>query len=545
MFDEIAAIGVDQDSNISGRASKAVAKAATTPHPHLSPIRLFPGDGQPFRVIYGSGTQAYAYHPDGHLLSSTSSGIDWNRIYSPASTDPLPGYRDCFLPLPTTATTPSNIVALANAGTPSNPVIRPLYSTNSGTTWQQASTTPATFPTNAQPLGASSLIRDPNTGSLFYGEYYQPGQDNVAQINLYRSPDNGLTWVTFYSFPGLGSTATHKIRAINSLNYDPYTKQIFITTSGTLPGSGIYRINNQTVEPYLTNSQLPHNNAACVDLMFFPNSIVFGSSNTNIIYSSPRTSPASTTPLHETNAGSWWSWPSSPDYSSYTISTSNDPTQVAKDTSSHLYSISNEGKDIYELGAVSGAGEAFGPIALQSITPKTSPPTSRVWLNSRFYSQNISGLFSQTQSSTSLYLPNTQRNSGATPIERIQGTYTLAPQEIKTIGYVRVPRRRRDLVVFDIGVYKLSGNGLTNIRLQNATKNTTLPAASLNAWERAHDIGYQAPWWARFENLTAGDIIFIQLTNPSTTDPAEMSGFVSYRFERSRRFDFDWSVNGF
>lgn len=516
--------------------------------PTITAVRTFPADAFPLRIIWGDGDNAYAVHQDGFLMRTQSSGVDWVRLHSPGPNDPIPGYKDVFMPIPDTDL--QRIVAMGNAGTFTAPVMQPMYSADGGRTWTNAAS--GTLLTGDQPLGATSMGRDPNSGHLYFGAYLPSGADRVPELRLWRSTDQGVNWSVFHVFPGMSSTTGQPVtRHIHSITWDQYSQRLYLTVGDLQPGGGIYRVtaDGTGVEPVLLNTQVPNYLACAIDLMFFPNHIVWGTDNSSElgIFRMARDQIGATNPQVEktfrTNSSNWWAWPLDPQGTRWMMSGSNDSAYTNIDTACHLYIVGDEGLEVHEVGTVPGQGEWGGPLSVQCVGPRDGK--SRFWMNSRFFSSNWSGYFAATMSTGIAVEGRDRREIGAMPTERLHGTATVDPGSSAVLGHLRVPRRRRDLVVFDMGRYIVSGPNTAVVEVWNPRTNSRVGGLQTNALDRAFDIGYQAPWWTRAEKLDAGDVLLLRLTNTGTTSPVTVTGFMSYRFERSRRSDYDWSPNSF
>lgn len=514
--------------------------------PHVSAVRTWPADGQPLRVIWGDGRVAYAVHPDGHLLSTNTSGTDWSRLHTAAPTAPMPGYKDIFMPIP--GTSPQRIVASGNAGTFTSPLMQPMVSTNNGATWTNATSGPLVR--NEQPLGATSLGRDPLTGHLYFGTYFVSGHDQVTELRLYRSTDQGTSWSVFHTFPGLRSTTGRPVtRHIHSCTWDQYSQRMYFAVGDLNPGGGLYRTtaDGSTVEPVLTNQQVANYAACMIDPMFFPNHIVWGTDNSSElgIFRMARTEIGNPDPTLEktfrTNASNWWSWPLNPQGTRWMLSGSNDSAYNNLDTACHLYVVDEDGLSVHEAGTIPGQGESGGPISAQCVGPRDGK--GQFWLNTRFFTSNISGLFAATFSTGMAITGRETRDVGATPSERITGHAVIPAGGSVTVGHLRVPRRRTDLVVFDMGVYKTEGAGAAQILVTDEQGNTVGGIAT-STYAMSYDIGPMAPWWTRAENLVPGQILLVKLRERSGTGSVSATGYLTSQFEVNRRFDFDWSFNG-
>jgi len=321
--------------------------------PTLVVERSWPDSKVDYQILWASadGVTLYAVGLDSTLRKSVDSGDTWTA----KATVPLGvGEVGAFLK------TAANTLLTFNVTFPSSGVM--IRSTDDGATWA----TVFTGPPNRAPLGVQSWCQDPITGYLYYGEYQFNDDGTQTTINVYRSTDDGLTWATFHTFPGIATApGPNRVRHVHTVNWDGVQGRVVVLTGDDDPGAGMYRVNagGTGLEPMLLNSQVTNlpavtSGARAIAYIPFPDYIAYGgdTSQNPYIMRVLRTELVKPNPVVErvyrANSTVWHAAKASDDGSRWVICASNENPGLRLDTSAHLYSVEDQGATVTEIAAL-------------------------------------------------------------------------------------------------------------------------------------------------------------------------------------------------
>jgi hypothetical protein len=310
--------------------------------PVFSIENKYPNIRSPFTPLWVEGSTIYAIASDLTLRKSTDGGETWvNKGYNNQ------GFSStrCFLKLST------GTLLTVSSG---NKILR---STDDGLTWDAI----FTYRTGTMPLGSQSWAVDKQTGYIYMGEYWTTAQD---QINIYRSMDDGLTWQIFFTFNTTGSGI---IKHIHALQWDHVDKRIVICAGDATDYTGLWRVNvnGDGLEKIVTNDMLPPeliDSPRCIGIMPFTNYIVWASDSTSnpYLFRMARNQIGLQNPtierIYRLNSTAWFTCKASTDGSRWVFSSSEEANSL--DDLVHLYAVEDEGKTVWELGAITSGGAA-------------------------------------------------------------------------------------------------------------------------------------------------------------------------------------------
>ncbi len=138
-----------------------------------------------------------------------------------------------------------------NSGTPTT-VWR---STDDGVTWVLVHTWPTLG--SPRPMGSTGWAIDPVTNYIYSGEY-QSVDTGISTITVYRSTDDGATWAAFHTFAGPSTASADKIRHVHGIQWDPFALRIVVMAGDSEPAAGLWQVNTAgtALEPLLLNRDI-------------------------------------------------------------------------------------------------------------------------------------------------------------------------------------------------------------------------------------------------------------------------------------------------
>ena len=195
------------------------------PKPHRAPnlaiLRTMPDDDLGLQVIGTEGGVLWARGADSSLYKSDSSGKNWeHRSYHPSDIQARGGIARCA----------DGALLIFDSS------YRIRRSTDEGSTWKIVHERRAP---GLEPLTTQSIVVQPGTGHIYYGEYTNGTGEDVVDCALWRSTDHGVTWEIFYTWGLLGRVEGPEIiRHIHSVQIDPYTNEVYVMLGDGTPEIG-------------------------------------------------------------------------------------------------------------------------------------------------------------------------------------------------------------------------------------------------------------------------------------------------------------------
>ncbi|MFL4480036.1 hypothetical protein ACIPUB_17385 [Paeniglutamicibacter sp. ORCA_105] len=441
-------------------------------NPTLTTKRAFPNARSSYRPVYGDGNTVYAVGRDMCMRKSVDGGMNWSGRFKTLNQQ---AYRDCFLKL--------------SSGT-----ILTLHNTAPLTIWRSTDDAANFMQVHGLApgmilLGPQSWCQDPNTGYVYYVEYASPGGPNMR---VWRSTNDGTSFMIFYTFPGQSQSTNHaRVKHLHSAIYDPVSRRVCIMAGDTEPGAGIYRVtaDGASVEPIIINPQMPDpdGQACAIGMMSFPDHIAWGSDRpgNGQLWRLPRDEIGKPTPVAESiyrlNGEAWWTVKARDDSSLWMMSTGNEtseghigPRDKILDASVHLYAIWGGGAKVADMGTV-------GSTRLYSGVTPIGPGGTDFWIGTRGFNNDGAYRAEIARGGQTLPLPQT---SGAPALYEYLSTVNSGNVTVQAGGemvfaHARVPKILRTLFVKDVGVLKLSGSG--GLRIKARVQGTGALAANIDS----------------------------------------------------------------
>ncbi len=312
-------------------------------YPVLAVERAWPNANEDYKLLYGCEGTLYAVGFDNRIRKTAYDGLlPWGeRGTSPPAV--ALGLRSCFLLMPT-----GTLLAISDT-TP--PVI--YRSVDDGATW----TAVHTYAEGTTPLTSQSWCVDGTTGYVYYGEY---GGDTLAEISIYRSTDDGLTFEKWFTFAGPATEDADRIRHVHGCQYDSVSGRVYFSCGDSQAAGGIYRVSadGTTVEAVVTNAQttaLFRENAYPIALAFMPDYIVWASDANPrpAIHRLARTELGTEDPtverLQRVSGTSWGTCRAAADGSAWLLTTSK---ESGFDIGAHIYAVYDNGTTVREVGFI-------------------------------------------------------------------------------------------------------------------------------------------------------------------------------------------------
>ena len=316
------------------------------PHrnPNLAVTKSWPDSTANIQIIFTEGETVWGTARDRSLYKSTSAGHWEHKAYLSSGVAPRGGMVRCA----------------DNSLLHFDTSYRMRRSTNEGSSWAIVHERRAP---GLEPLSTQSILVQPKTGHIYYGEYTNGTGEDVKDCALWRSKDHGVTWEIVYTWPLLNrADGPDVIRHIHSVQVDPYTDEVYVMTGDGTDKTGIWKVQGDTCVPVLTNDMLGRDwfeSPRCISLMFFPDWVAWGSDSTTnpYVFRIPRsafgTDPSKLERGPRLSSTAWGAARASEDGSRWALFTSDEayPTYAA-DRMAHIYAVEDQGATVYEVGAI-------------------------------------------------------------------------------------------------------------------------------------------------------------------------------------------------
>lgn len=316
--------------------------------PTLAIHDVWPRATEQYVILWATPTEIYAL--DGtSLIKSTNGGSTWTTRGSVATGF---GSRGAFLKLAT-----GTLLAVIDASPQ-----RIERSTDDGATW----TAVHDWRANTIPLTPSAWCED-GSGNVYYGEYTAGSN---ADLNVYRSTDDGASFAVFYTFPGPDTADASRIRHVHACVLDPVSGDVYVSVGDSEAKSGFYRVVGATLEPVVTNdmwSGYPTERVYAVEIMFFPDYLVWVSDGGSTapdpgfnLYRMARDQIGEASPVIEQGydlGGAGWAALRAADDGSEWICTTAPEEGKGVDTACHIFAVRENGASVYELGCIPAENE--------------------------------------------------------------------------------------------------------------------------------------------------------------------------------------------
>lgn len=490
--------------------------------PALHIDREWPSNRSEYRILWAQGDTAYAEGPDKTLRKSTDGGRTWAaKTFNFA----LSNYRGMFLK------TAAGSLIQARDMLP----VQFYRSTDDGATW----TAGTQCRTGGIFLTAQSWAQDPVTGYIYAVEYHT-SDGTFADVRVYRSTDDGVTFDVWYTFPGPTSSDPNKVRHGHSVQWDSVSQRIYIQMGDADNAAGIYRVNaaSTSLEPVVTRAMLAAagivtvpNLARSIGIMWFPDYIVWGVDEPQgEIVRMKRTEIGKPAPvierIYQLTSGGWGCVKASADGSTWlTFGSAETAGNTSGDRNMHVYAVTDQGATVWEVGSIPAAGQDF---AAPAAVGQAEIHSDVLWFCTRgmdsgtvdrYYKAQF-GLGTQqigsTNSSRPLYYGSPETISGRGAVA-INGTYTL--------GYTRAPLTARRMYIIGAGVHSLSGT----VRVRAIRKDTNAVIASTTAKNiRGGVERREASEYFLEMQLPADTDVEIRLEDNTGTTAGEGTGYVTF-----------------
>lgn len=525
------------------KTSRGAAVPEFMRHPTLGVERVWPNTYEDVTLLWTSvdGETVYAQDQGGYFLKSTNGGRTWSSRQlippQPGGTLRRLGRQGAFLRLKN-----GTLLSVPRVDNAIGPAMYFARSTDDGVTWTYVDV--RTLTAGGTHLGPTSWCEDPVTGYVYYGEY-DPA-DTQAEVNVYRSTDSGATWSKFHTFPGPATSHADKVRHIHSVEWDHIAQRILITTGDPEPAAGIYRVNaaGTGVEPLLLNRQITNaythdgttpftQSARAIGIMPFPDYIAYAAdSQLAALVRVPRSAlvtdgvtPVDVEVVKYLNSTAWFAIRASNDGSRWVMSASQEGASTRIDPAAHLYAVEDQGATIYELGTWLSPSAA----SWVSISPVGDAQSSgdTFYLRAHNSPRPAAWRCSLLASSGSpLPLPPTELKRAWTWQNFTTPQTTLEPGETLVFGFQRVPAGASALMVYDMGVLRLSGAYGTVARIQSVD-GATVYATAGGPSERANSQVAPSEREAFSRAPAPGsDVVFV-MHNTSATEPVTALAFIT------------------
>ncbi|WP_457948328.1 WD40/YVTN/BNR-like repeat-containing protein [Pseudarthrobacter sp. alpha12b] len=510
--------------DIQGGAFPAVLRA-----PVLTVEKSWPNRDADYRILWteNAGQTLYAIGYDMGVRKSTDGGATWT----------FKGYQGfgiadtgAFLKLA------SGTLLMMRPGTPA--AIQ--RSTDDGATWTapfNTATTPASR-TSTYAMGVQSWAQDPVSGAVYYGEY-DIANDKTTLL-VYRSTDDGATWPVFYTFPGYASTDPNKVRHVHSIDYDTVMGRMIFMIGDSDPAAGMYRVtaDGTSVEPLLLNRDVPGipDAARAIGIIPFADYLCWtgDSSGNPYLMRMARTEIGKANPIVERvyrlNSTGWFTIKASDDGSRWIFSASPENTSIRIDRAAHLYSVEDQGKTVYEIGALAIPSTAGGIPAIAPVG-QSRIHGDMMFLQAHSAGRNAVWKVQLAKGTTPLpwpmdsptaYLPTTV-NSGAVDL-------AASPNNTQVFAHTKAPYFAKKLHIFEMGCIGQSGDvSMVRVRAKKKSDGTVLFSSAV-ASERAQRRAEAGGPIISIDMTAADDIEFeIYL---SAVGAARCTATVTYGFGR-------------
>lgn len=316
--------------------------------PTLVTERAWPNNRGEYRIMAhaDAGQTLWAFGWDSTVRKSLDGGLTWaKKAYQAFGFNIGIGFLR------------TNAGALLGMRTGSTAIV--MRSTDDGATW--TTVTIASARSAHYPMGSQSWTVDPATGYIYYGEYTTV--DNLAELYLFRSTDDGASFSVFHTFPGYAATGNpDKVRHIHSVQWDHVQQRVVAMLGDSDPAAGMYRVNaaGTAMEPMLLNRDIPSitDGARAIGIIPFPDYICWTNDTTGNPYLMriARSELGKSSPvverIYRMNTSGWFTCKASANGSRWIFTSSQESQATRIDTSAHVYAVEDQGATVYEVGSV-------------------------------------------------------------------------------------------------------------------------------------------------------------------------------------------------
>ena len=495
------------------------------PKPHRAPnlaiLRSMPDDDLGMQVIGTEGGVLWAAGTDNSLYKSDSSGKNWeHRSYHPSGIQARGGITRCA----------DGSLLIFDIS------FRIRRSTDDGRTWKVVHERRST---GLEPLSTQSIVVQPGTGHIYYGEYTNVGTtDDFSDIALWRSTDHGETWEIFHSWPRHRiSPGPLSIAHIHSVQIDPMTSDVWIMCGDASPSTGLWKVQGDTCVPMLTNSMLSSglfDAPRAIGLMFFPDYIAWGSDSTNQphIFRMPRSAmgvdPSKLEKGPRMSSTSWGTARASEDGSRWVMFSSDESFPAhAADRMAHIYAVEDQGATVYEVGAVPSRTNS----GVTTLQPLAQPEEYGLdfWFNMRSGSGAWRGAWQARLGYGGQTIPWPVTAEKSFTQSQNSGMRELDAAGSEIFGVAVAPSFARKLEIWEGSAYRSAGGVAGSVRMQvmvDGEEVWSTPSASARQASRREHGGPVASI-----PVTAGKLVEFRIANTHGT-PATGCAGVTYAWVR-------------
>ena len=489
--------------------------------PNLAILRSMPDDDLGMQVIGTEGGVLWATGADNSLYKSDSSGKNWEHLsYHPSGIQTRGGVTRCA---------DGSLLIFDTS-------FRIRRSTDDGRSWATVHERRAT---GFEPLTTQSIVVQPGTGHIYYGEYTNVGTpDDLPDIALWRSTDHGETWHIFHSWP------RHKVAPgplsiahIHSVQVDPMTSDVWVMCGDASPSTGLWKVEGETCVPMLTNSMLSSglfDAPRAIGLMFFPDYIAWGSDSTANphIFRMPRSAmgvdPSKLEKGPRMSSTSWGTARASEDGSRWVMFSSDEAFPAhAADRMAHIYSVEDQGATVYEVGAVPSRVDS----GVTTLQPLAQPEKYGLdfWFNMRTGSGAWRGAWQARLGYGGQTIPWPVTAEKSFTQSQNSGMMELDASDSEVFGVAVAPSFARVLEIWEGSAYRSAGGAAGSVRMQvmvDGDEVWSTPSASARQASRREHGGpvSRIP-------VTAGKLVEFRITNTHRT-PATGCAGVTYAWTR-------------
>ena len=431
------------------------------PKPHRAPnlaiLRTMPDNDLDLQVIGTEGGVLWARGADSSLYKSDSSGKNWeHRSYHPSDISARGGITRCA---------DGSLLIFDSS-------YRIRRSTDDGRTWDVVHERRGT---GLEPLTTQSMVVQPETGHIYYGEYTNGTGEDVVDCALWRSTDHGVTWEIFYTWGLLGRVEGPEIiRHIHSVQIDPYTDEVYVMLGDGTPATGIWKVQGDTCVPVLTNEMLSPDwldSPRCIGMMFFPDWIAWGSDSTNQphIFRIPRsafgTDPSKLERGPRLSSTTWGTARASEDGSRWVMFSSDESFPAhAADRMAHIYAVEDQGATVYEVGSVpSRAGSG-----VTTLQPLAQPEEYGLdfWFNMRTGGSVWRGAWQARLGYGGQTIPWPPTSETSFTQSQNSGMMELDASGSEVFGVTAAPTFAKTLAIWEGSAYRSAGGSAGSVRMQ-------------------------------------------------------------------------------
>jgi len=476
--------------------------------PSVTAEERYPNVSQPYRILWADGQTLYGALPDDKAVyKSTDGGDTWSVQATAAGLGA--GTRGAFLKLPGSGT------LLTVSGTDI------WRSADDGVNWSQTHS----FRTDTNLLGVNGWDFDPTNDDVYYIEYQTSGLNS----RVYRSTDDGQTFTQFHEFTGP--------RHGHGVAYDPVSGRMFFMTGDNESGAGIFRTDGAGgVEDVVLNSNTPNgNDARSIGMMFFDGHLCWPTDapDNAYLYRMPRSDIGASNPtieqIYRVNSSGWWTVEAAPNREAYLVSASNEGSQ-SLDNAVHLYYVTNEGLDVYEVGSFP-VGSTNG---IPNVGPVGTPRQGgdEVWLQSQFIDREFQTKALVSESGFEAY-PITQTQQQPPSVDKTtisSGEFTVSAGANETF-HETVPASQAstdDLIIYNYGITALPSSSSTNVRLWVYNNDTLTKEVNDTVQDARNQLAQQHRPFIDSIEVGSSETISFRAVETGGSSSATVQAFVTY-----------------